>query len=266
MPGKLGVPGRGAWTVYKRELKQYFQSPGTYVALAFFFILSGALFTLIIGDFVELSMKAGDAAAQTTQTKQPLNATESVVTQLFLALNFVMLFVIPMLTMRLIADEKKSGTFELLASTPLSDWDILLGKFFAALTVGASMLAVCMIYPVICSFYTHIESPVVVACYLGLFLLIISYTAFGTFASALSDSQIVAGVLSFVGLLVFYMVGMLFKAGFLGLVGAAFSLKQHSENFTKGIISLSDVTFFVLFSAFFLYVTAQILDARRWRA
>jgi ABC-2 type transport system permease protein len=107
---------------------------------------------------------------------------------------------------------------------------------------------------------------VVASCYLGLFLVLAAYTAFGLFASALSESQVLAGVLSFVGLLGFYLVGMLFKAGPLGLAADALSIRAHSEDFTRGVIALNDVAYFVLFVVFFLHLTAQALDARRWRA
>jgi ABC-2 type transport system permease protein len=264
MPSEPRGSRRAAWTVYKREIKQYLQSPATYVALILFFVLSGAMFTDIVKKFVQACTEAQTGATPKPDA-MPLNVTESVVTPLFLVLNFVLLFIVPMLTMRLVAEEKRSGTFELLVSTPLGGWDILLGKFFAALTIGAGMLAICVVYPLICAFYSNPEGPVVVSCYLGLLFVIISYTAFGLFASALSDSQVIAGVLSFVGLLVFYMVGTIFDAGRLGLIGGALSIRQHSENFTKGVISLVDVSFFLLFSFFFLFLTAQILDARRWR-
>ena len=255
-----------ALAVFKREIRQYFQTPGTYVALAFFFLLSGAFFTSIIGDFVDTSVKAQAAAVVDNEGQPPLDVTERVITQLFQLLNFVLLFIVPMLTMRLIAEEKRSGTFETLVSTPLGNWDILLGKYFAALATSGILLIVCAIYPAICELYSEPEWPVIWSCYLGLALIITAYTSFGLFASALTESQIAAAVISFTGLLLFQMIGYLFKAGAAGTIAGALSIMRHSENFTKGIISLSDVAFFVLFSVFFLFLTAQILDSRRWRA
>lgn len=259
------IPACRFWTVFKREVRHYAHSPSTYVAMSFFFLLAGALFALIVADFLELSQ---NIKKETLSTGDPVeaNVTESVISQLFLVLNFIFIFVAPMLTMRLISEEKRSGTFELLVSTPLGNWDIILGKYCAALAVGLKILLLCLIYPIICSLYSDPEWPVVVSCFVGLGLILMAYTAFGLFASALSESQIAAGIFSFVGLLLFYMVGMLFKAGKLGLVGAALSLRQHSENFTRGIILLEDVAYFAFFSLFFLFMSAQILDARRWRA
>ena len=96
-------------------------------------------------------------------------------------------------------------------------------------------------------------------------LIPLAYTAFGLFASALAESQIAAAVLSFVGLLLFQMVGWLFKAGDMGSIASALSIHQHSEQFTRGIIASTDVAFFLLFTIFFLFLTAQVLDSRRWR-
>ncbi|HUT24130.1 MAG TPA: ABC transporter permease [Sumerlaeia bacterium] len=254
-----------AFSVFRRELGHYFKSPGTYVALTFFFIVSGAFFSLIVADFVE-ACAAARAGTPRPDGAPTLNVTQTVVTQLFQALNFLMLLLVPMLTMRLIAEERRSGTFELLVTSPLGNWDILLGKYFAALVVGVAVLGVCAVYPLVCFLYSEPEGAVVLSCYLGLFLIIAAYTAFGLFASALSESQIAAAVLSFAGLLVFQMIGWLFKSGRLGRVAMELSVYRHSDNFTKGVIALSDVAFFVAFSVFFLFLGAQILDARRWRA
>lgn len=255
----------GAWTVFKRELRHYLSTPGTYVAIAFFLLLAGAFFNLILGEFVEKSAKLL-AGEQPAKNEVPLNVTQQVVTQIFLALNFLMLVLAPLLTMRLISDEKKTGTFELLVTTPLSDWHILLGKYFAALSVGALILACCGAYPAIVFIYSRPEPAVVASCFAGLFLIMVAYLAFGLFASSLTESQIAAAVLSFVGLLIFHMVGWLFKTGTAGVVASALSLHRHSEGFTKGVFELTDVAYFILFAAFFLFLSAQVLDARRWRA
>lgn len=251
--------------VFKRELRHYLQTPGTYVALAFFLLLSGALFVLIVADYAEASAKV-QAGTLLASDEVALNVTDRIVTQLFSALNFLVLFLTPMLTMRLVAEERRSGTFELLVSTPLGNWEILLGKYAAALTVGVAMLAVTGIYPAIVATFARPEWAVVASCYIGLFLILAAYTAFGVLASTVAESQIAAAVLAFVGLLVFQMTSWLFKSGTLGVVAAALSIRQHSENFTQGIVASVDVVYFLFFSFFSLFVAAQVLDQRRWRA
>jgi ABC-2 type transport system permease protein len=254
------------WAVFKRELRQYLQTPGTYVALAFFLILSGALFTLIVGDYLSASAQVTSGGKPLGEGELPLDPTARIVTQLFSTLNFLMLFLIPILTMRLISEEKRSGTFELLVSTPLGNWSILLGKYLAGLAMGTFLLAVCGIYPLLCRTFCRPETPVVLSCFLGLFLIVLAYTAFGLFASSLTESQIASAVLSFAGLLLFQMVGWFFKTGLLGAVATRLSIYQHSDSFTRGVVASNDVLFFFLFTIFFLFLTAQSLDARRWRA
>lgn len=258
-------PLRGVWTVYKRELGEFLVSPGAYVALAFFLLLAGAVFVSLVGDFAEASLEAMQGVEQ-AENELPLNITERVVTLLFKLLNFLMLLVIPMLTMRLLAEEKSSGRFELLVSTPLRDRDILLGKYLAALTVGLVPLALSLVYPLLLDAYSAPEWPVVAACYLGLFCILAAYTAFGLFASSLTESQIAAGVLGFAGLLLLQLVDQLFKAGLLGTIAGGLSLSHHAEAFTRGRILSTDLAYFACFTVFFLFMTAQVMDARRYRA
>lgn len=250
--------------VYKRELLQYLQTPGTYVALAFFLLLSGAIFLLVMGDFVDASARLQQGQPP-GELELPVNLTVRVVTQLFSVLNFLLLFLIPLLTMRLLAEEKHSGSFELLVSTPLENRHILLGKYFAALTISLAVLVLTLVYPLILFAVGKPEMPVVISCYVGLFLIMAAYTALGLFTSALTQSQITAAVLAFVGILIFHMIHFLLKAGLMGKIASALSVYQHSEQFTKGVLRLSDGLYFILFTAFFLFLASQVLDARKWR-
>ncbi len=254
-------------SVYKRELLSYLHTPGTYVALAFFLLLSGSVFISLINEYVAASQNFMSASAGLADTDVPLNATERVITNLFLSLNFLMLFIVPMLTMRLLSEERRTGTFELLVTTPLGNWDILLGKYLAALTIGLVLLLACIVYPFVTfKVGARPEVPVIISSYVGLFLIIMAYTAFGVFASSVTESQIAAAVLSFAGLLLFQMIDWLFKSGVLARFAAALSIRLHSETFPKGIIQTNDIVFFVLFTFFFLFMAAQVLDARKWRA
>lgn len=250
--------------VYRREIKTYLQSPGVYVVTSFFFGLAGLFFFQLLWRFVQVS--------QNYQLRyqfglEKINVTEIVISNTFDLLNSLMLFAMPILTMRLISEEKKLGTFELLATMPLRDWDILLGKFFACLTVAGFLLVLCLIFPGVVMKYGEPEIPVIVACYVGLFLIVMAYSAFGLFASSLTESQIAASIITFSGLLVFYLVGNLALAetGTVATILKTLSVLQHSEKFTKGVINLTDVLYFVLFTLFFLVMTAKVLEARRWR-
>jgi ABC-2 type transport system permease protein len=249
--------------VYGRELMEYLHSSGTYVALAFFFLLAGASFVSIVTEFSDLYAKAHSNAL--TDELPKVNVTEQVITPFFLLLDFLMVLVVPMLTMRLVADERRSGMFELLVSTPLDNVDILLGKYFAALTIGWFMLVGCSVFPILCIAYAEPEIPVILACFVGSAFLVAAYTALGVFASALTENQIAAGAISLVGLLLFHLINTLIKMGRIGVFAGALSLRQHYETFTHGVVALQDLVFFVLFVAFFLFLAVQVLDARRWR-
>ncbi|HBF34142.1 TPA: hypothetical protein DDW35_06225 [Candidatus Sumerlaeota bacterium] len=252
--------------VFKRETAQYFKSPGMYVALAFFLLLSGAMFTGILGDFSDLCLQVTKGDKTITDTDAPLNLTVRVVSELFGLFNFLLLLLAPMLTMRLVAEEKRAGSLELLVSTPLQTIDILLGKFFAALFVGFLTILALATYPAILYLCKgHPELSVVLSSYIGLFLLMAAYTAFGLFASCLTDSQITAGVVSFAGLLLLLVLNVLVKQGAIGSVAAALSISRHSEAFTKGVVSITDAVYFVLFVVFFLFLSVQALDARKYK-
>lgn len=252
------------YPVFKRETLQYFHSPGTYVALAFFLLLSGAMFSGILGDFADLSLQVKSGKAL-EDSELPLNITVRVVSELFSLFNFLLLMLAPMLTMRLVAEEKRAGSFELLVSTPLETLDILLGKYFAALLVGLLTLVALGAYPAILTLFSKPEIAVIFSSYIGLFLLLAAYTAFGLFASCLTDSQITAGVVSFTGLLILQAIHFIFKQGPLGSAAAALSMNKHSEGFTKGVLSATDTVYFALFVVFFLFLSTQALDARKYK-
>lgn len=250
--------------IYKREIKGYFQNPGVYVTLAIFLAVSGWFVFSGIVWFRRLCMERG---LRYQYGMYSLNFTEFVVKDSFGIISFLFLFVVPLLTMRLFAEEKKSGTFELLATSPVTDWGMVLGKFFAAATVVILFLIVSLVFPVTMSYLGETEWPVVASCYLALLLVGIAYTAFGTFASTLTENQIVAGVVTFFGLLAFYLIGDMGLGG-MGLLSRIFdalSIRQHSDNLIRGRILLEDVAYFLAFTAGFVYLATNILESRRWR-
>jgi ABC-2 type transport system permease protein len=252
------------YPVYRREMKAYFQSPSLYVIAGLFFALAGLFFYDILVFFVNLSM---DRNLQNAYGQMDLNVTQFVVRNTFSLLNFLLIFVIPMLTMRLIAEEKKSGTFELLVTCPLRDIDLLLGKYFSCLSIIVLFFVVSLAYPIVTIAVGQPELPVIATCYLGLLLIAFAYVAFGFFASSVTENQIVAAIICFAGLLIFYLIGDLSAAelGRFGSILSALSLREHSANFTQGVIDGKDVVYFVFFTFFFLFLTARVLEARRWR-
>jgi ABC-2 type transport system permease protein len=252
------------YPVYRREIKAYFQSPAIYVVAGLYFAMAGLFFHDILIYFAQMCMNPN---LRSMTGVYELNLTQFVVRNTFGLLSFLMLFVAPILTMRLIAEEKKSGTFELLVTCPLRDWDLLLGKFLACLSIIGTFIIVCLTYPVVLEILGKPETPVIASCYLGLFLISASYVSFGLFASSVTENQIVSAIICFAGLLVFYLVGDLASAesGLIGSVLDGLSVRLHSMNFTKGVIELRDIAYFVLFTVFFLFLSAKVLQSRHWR-
>lgn len=254
------------WTaVYKKEINSYLHSPVIYVMGGIFFFLV-AYFTL--GMMIEYADVYNDYSMRRMYGMEEMNVTEWVVRGFFSLLHFLMLFLIPLISMRLIAEEKKSRTFEVLVTCPLRDGEIVAGKFLAALSLVVVILALCGVYPLLVERFSQPEWPVILTGYLGLFLLVLAYLSFGMFASSVTENQIIAAFLSFAGLLFFYLVGDVTtsREGFLGRTASAVSLRLHGEGFTKGVIELRDVFYFLAFSVTFLYLSMISLKARYWKA
>jgi ABC-2 type transport system permease protein len=242
--------------IYKRELRAYFQNPSVYVALAIFLAVSGWFVFSGLSWFVRVCM---DRRMQMQMGMGSINFTEFVVKDTFGIISFLFLFVIPLLTMRLFAEEKKTGTFELLVTCPVTDWGLVLGKYLAALTIVVAFLIVSLVFPVI---FSRLGDPD-----LGLLLVGMAYVAFGTFASTLTENQIIAGVVTFFGLLAFYLIGDMGIGGMgtLSRVFEALSIRQHSDNLIRGKILIEDITYFVAFAVGFLFLANHVLESRRWR-
>ena len=251
--------------IYKRELRVTLQSWGLYVSLAMFFFISALFFNANIQAFVDASLE--QMQNPYTAINNPLNFSEYVVVNTFGVMAFLFIFIVPILTMRLLAEEKQTGTYELLATSPVSDWGIVLGKYFSAVTVIALVIALSSVFAGFMYWIGEPETSVVFGCLLGLMIVGSAYASFGLCASAMTQNQMVAVVVSLIGLLTLYLARLLAPAssGWWGDLLTDISLLSHSEMLLKGMIRLEDVTFFLLFTVFFLFVTHMLLQARRWR-
>lgn len=261
----------GFWPVYKRELKTYLQSPSTYVVLALLFLIVGAIFQDLLARFSAMSMQAQLQMMGMSQQQAP-NATEMLVRPVFQIMSSLILFTIPLLAMRLVADEKSRGTFELLVTCPISDWAILLGKYFALVTVGFAIVLLSAVYPLIVAWLgksnqAYVEWPIVLSCWIGLLLIFASYAAFGLMASSFTENQITAGVITLIGLILWNVLGA-FGLESLPRVREVMqeaTASGHTENFINGVLMLKDFVFYILTSFLFLFIASKTLDARRWR-
>lgn len=251
------------WAVFKRELKVYFASPIAYAAITIFLIISGYFFFSTVSYYALATFQA----MQNPRMMQTLTVADMVIRPLFSNMGVIMLMMMPTITMRLFAEEKKSGTFELLFTFPIRDIEVLLGKYFAALAFFTVMLALTGFYILILFFLGKSDPGVVLSCYLGLFLMGAAFIALGILISALTENQIVAAVVSFGLLLLLWVIGWATSlvGPTLGPVFEHISLVQHYQNFTKGVVETSDVVFYLSFIFFFIFMTLRVLESKRWR-
>jgi ABC-2 type transport system permease protein len=249
--------------IYQRELAYFYNSIVAYVVITIFVLLGGYFFYNLVAFFNMVSIQT----MQNPMSAQQLSITEGVLQPLFGNLSIVMLLVMPLLTMRLLSEERKSGTAELLFTYPISDWDAILGKYFATLTVFATMLGLTAVFPLLLTRYVTPEWGPVFSSYLGLLLLGMAFVAMGLFFSSLSENQIVAGMLTFGCALFFLIIGWVtpFASANVAAVVTELSILEHFDNFAKGIIDTNDVVYYLNFSIFFLFLCSRVLESNRWR-
>lgn len=259
---------RNVLAVYSKEMRSYFVSPVAYVIAGVFLFLTGYLFRSILMQFNLICLQY----AQRSQMMQmggmpPLNLNEMVVTQFFAVMDFIWLLVVPMLTMRLYSEEKKSGTIELLMTSPVSTVEVLLGKFLACLSLYTLIVALTLVYCVILEIYGSPDWGPIFSAYLGYLLLGGTFIAVGILASALTENQIVAVLLSFGMLLLLWLID--WSASFAGPTAAKLlqqlSFIEHLQDFQRGVIDTKDVVFYLSFIFFALFLTTRVIESRRWR-
>ena len=197
-----------------------------------------------------------------------LNVTDYVMRSLFSNISVILLLLMPLVTMRLFADERRSGTIELLLTYPVRDGAVLAGKYLAAITVYVTMLAMTLVYPAITWWFaSRVEPGVLLTGYLGLLLMGASFLAVGIFASSLTENQIVAAIVAFGVLLAVWITGWFADSagGTWGAVLRHLSLLEHFDSFAKGVVDTKDVLYYVNFTIVALFLTLRSLEARRWK-
>lgn len=246
------------YTILKRELKSYFVSPIAYIVLLVFTVLTGVFFFIYLQGFAQAQF---DTRAQMFQ--QTFSLTEFVLQPYFGTISVLLLLIIPMLTMRLLSEEKKQHTSELLFTSPIKVIHIVLGKYLAALSLFLLMLVFSAIFILVLYIKGNPDPGVILTGFLGLFLLGASFLSVGLFASSLSQNQIVCAVISFGVLLLFWIVGSTSDAE--SSVVGYLSIINHLDNFIKGVIEVKDIVYYISFIFFGLFLTHVILDSERWR-
>jgi ABC-2 type transport system permease protein len=247
--------------IAQKELKSYFSSPIAYVIIGFFALVFGWFYVVSLDFFMRASMQMG------TPGQGQVNVNTMAIRPVLQNVSVVALFVLPLITMRTYAEEKRSGTIELLLTSPLTDFQIIMGKFLGAVSLFAMMLAVTGIHMGILFIYGNPEWKPIVSGYLGLLLMGASFISIGLLISSLTKNQIVAGMVTFAVLLLLWTVSwMQESAGPIGQkVLHALSLTERFDDFTKGVIDLKHVVYYLSFISFGLFLTAKSVDSERWR-
>jgi ABC-2 type transport system permease protein len=258
------------FAIAQKEIRAYFASPIAYVVIGLFSVLFGVFYWTILDWFVKQGMQGAPGMGP-----QSLNVNERMIRPLLQNAMVMLLFVLPMITMRTYAEEKRSGTMELLLTSPITDVQILVGKFLGALTLYAAMLGVTLVYVLaLFAFGTPEWKPLVTA-YLGLLLFGGCFVSVGMLVSSFTKNQIVAGMMTFVVFLLLWVIDWLAGSA-TGLFGPSvgpvveevlnyLSITQHFDDFGKGIIDTKHLIFYVSFITFGLFLTARSVDSERWR-
>ncbi len=241
------------FAIFRKELRSYFLSPFIYVVCTIFLLLSGYYFYTDLIFYVQFGFG--------------LNILANFWQLLFNDIRLVLLLTVPLLTMRLVAEEKKLGTIELLFTYPLRDSEVFLGKFAACFVATTFMLSFTLIYPLVVYWIQPFEWTMVIPGYVGLFLLALAFAACGIFISSLTDNQVVAGTAT-VGVLLFFWIlswneGAI-QTGLLSYI-TSISLMSRFQGFGQGVLDSMDVAFFLFFVTFFSFLTLRSLESRKWR-
>jgi ABC-2 type transport system permease protein len=252
---------RNTFTIASKELKSYFGSPVAWVLMGFFAVVFGWFYNVYLTVFVRSAMQS--------QMGQPpmSNVNNDMIRPLLQNASVLVLFLLPMITMRTYSEEKRSGTIELLLTAPVTDFEIIFGKFVGAVGLYAGLLAVTALYIAILFGLGSPEWRPILSGYLGLFLLGGCFISLGLFISSTTKNQMVAGAATFVVALMFWIINWFSDSvgPTLGSVLSYLSITQHFDDFGKGVIDTKHIVFYLSFIVFGLFLTLKSVDTERWR-
>lgn len=254
---------KNIWIICRKELKSYFASPIAYLLMAFFALIFGFAFFAATRDFVRFGFMA-----QMRGQTMPMNINEQVIRPLLGFAGTVALFLVPLITMRVFAEEKKMGTIELLMTSPVSDWAIIIGKWLGALLLYLCILATSAINIALLFAWGNPDWKPILIGYLGLTLQGATLLTIGTFISNLTKNQIIAGGVTFFVCLLLWLLSWLTSFDTTGPASALnyLAIVTHFETFAKGVLDTKDVIYYLSFIFFGLFITSRSMEYLRWRA
>lgn len=230
-------------TIFRKELRSYFNSPVAYIVLFVFLIITGWFFTssLFLGQVVTMR-------------------------NVFDIIPFIFLFFVPAISMRTLSEEKKSGTIELLLTKPISDIDIVMGKFLAALALTGIALAFTLIYVISLTFLGKIDLGSIIGTYIGLLLMSGVYISIGIFASSLTENQVVAFIISFLMVFALFLLNkvLVFLPTSLASILEYISIDYHFGSIARGVIDSRNIIYYLSGITIFILLTRASLERRKW--
>ena len=233
------------WAIVKKELHVYFVSPLAYAFLTVFFFLAGLFFYLGLTVTAQANLRVMSAN-----------------------LSITLLFLLPLLTMRHFAQERQSGSFELLMTTPLPIWIMILGKWLSSMFLCVLLLLGSLLFPMLLAYYAQPDWGVIATTYVGLFFCCSAFVAAGMFSSSLSAEPVAGGLIGVLLLLPFWLIGVsaqMVEHDWLREFMVQLGFLTHLESFSKGLIDSSDCSWFILFTFGFLFLAWRSIESQRWR-
>jgi len=235
---------KNLWAVALRELRSYFLSPLAYVVIALFLALAGYLFALILANGREASLRG-----------------------LVQNVSVLYLFIVPAISMRLLAEEQRTGTVELLLTNAVQEWEIVTGKYLASILLVLVMLGLTLLFPLFLFIFGSPDAGTMISGYLGIFLQAAAFLSVGLWASSLTQNQIVAALIAFAALLVLWLSDSLgqFLGGTVGQIVSYVSVINHFQEFPQGVIESKDVIYYLTLVAAGIVLSTLSLQSRRYR-
>ena len=256
---------KNAFVLARKDFESYFRSwVGVLVSVSFL-LIAGIFFSLLILSYAKISLNAAKGAYEAVQG---LGFTRFVFSSFFLNMGTLLIFLVPLLSMRAFAEERKQETLELLFTYPLSDFEIVWGKFLGMTCFLKMLLATTAVYV----FITYklggdLDWGPILVGYVGFWLLANAYLSLGLFISSIADSQIVSAVVTFGCLLIFWILDWVggVTDGFWAHFFSALSPLDHFREFTLGVFDLSHIVYFVFFHFYFIFLTLRAIETRNWK-
>jgi len=254
---------RNVLLICSKELKGYFASPIAYLLMAFFALIFGFGFYTATRDVAKFAFQA-----QMMGQQQPMSVNDQIIRPLLGFASTITLFLIPMITMRLFAEEKRAGTIELLMTSPITDIEIILGKWLGSVILYLCLLGMSALNVVMLFAWSKPDFKPVLIAYLGLILQGACLLAIGAFISTTTRNQIIAGGVTFFVCLMLWLLSWFtaFDTGAVASVISYLSIVTHFENFSKGVLSIKDTIFYLSMIFFALFLTARSMESLRWRS